>query len=250
MSNFRILLISIAFVLFSCEDKNEVSFENKVITGKGCTNCPQINIELLQAVGQDSLAIKINTILNDEVIALLNFNDEPSVASVEEAVTAFENSYTQLKSQFGAEIVPWEAEINAQIALQTDSLVTLKLDAYSFTGGAHGYSSVSFLNFNKALAAPMMNDELFLDVEQFTTFAEAAFRAQEKIPTAKNINATGFMFEEDTFHLPLTIGYGADGLVLWYNQYEIASYADGPVTLVLPYKEVNPYLVLPVNIKN
>lgn len=236
--------------MFSCEDKNELTFENKVITGAGCADCPQINLELLHVVGQDSLASKINTVLNDEVIALLNFNDEPNVSGVAEAVNAFENSYAQLKAQFGTEIVPWEAEIDTDVALQTDTILTLQLNAYSFTGGAHGYGTVSFLNFNKALAAPIMNDDLFLDVAKFIPVAEAAFRAQENIPTAKNINATGFMFEEDTFHLPYNIGYGPEGLVLWYNQYEIASYADGPITLVLPYEKVNPYLVVPVAVKH
>ena len=74
-------------------------------------------------------------------------------------------------------------------------------------------------------------------------FAEKKFRAKYKIPANKSINATGLMFENEKFNLPENIFYTDDGLLLYYNSYEAASYADGPKELLLPYKEVNDYLV-------
>jgi hypothetical protein len=65
---------------------------------------------------------------------------------------------------------------------------------------------------------------------------------QEKIPEGEPINSTGYMFERDTFYLPQNIGFTQDGVKLLYNEYEVASYADGPVELLLPYKEVKKYL--------
>ncbi|HBU78322.1 MAG TPA: hypothetical protein DEF18_09490, partial [Muricauda sp.] len=46
----------------------------------------------------------------------------------------------------------------------------------------------------------------------------------------------------DSFHLSNNVGYTKDGIQLIYNQYEVASYADGPIVLVLTYNEVNPFL--------
>ena len=42
------------------------------------------------------------------------------------------------------------------------------------------------------------------------------------------------MFEEDRFSLPENLGFTPGGLELLYNPYEVASYADGPISLVLP----------------
>ncbi|MEO0900922.1 MAG: RsiV family protein [Bacteroidota bacterium] len=64
----------------------------------------------------------------------------------------------------------------------------------------------------------------------------------EKIPQDENINITGFMFDGDVFHLSENIGYVPEGIQLIYNQYEVASYADGPIVLTIPYTEINKYL--------
>ena len=125
---------------------------------------------------------------------------------------------------------------------EDENLVTLKLNSYSFTGGAHGYGSTTYLNFDKKSGKELENAQLFDDFEGFIEFAETQFRKQEEIPQDQNINTTGFMFEGDNFHLSNNMGYTSEGLQLIYNQYEVASYADGPISLVLPYSEINPFL--------
>jgi hypothetical protein len=50
------------------------------------------------------------------------------------------------------------------------------------------------------------------------------------------------MFEKDSFYLPENIGFTKEGVKLLYNQYEVASYADGTIELTLPYNEVKKYL--------
>jgi hypothetical protein len=53
------------------------------------------------------------------------------------------------------------------------------------------------------------------------------------------------MFEENLFSLPENIGLTAEGIKLHYNQYEVASYADGPIELTLPFPEVKQFLKIP-----
>ena len=54
------------------------------------------------------------------------------------------------------------------------------------------------------------------------------------------------MFEGDSFYLPQNIGYTQNGLQLFYEQYEVASYADGPITLTVPYIEIEKFMQVPV----
>src|SRR5690606_5154581 len=147
----------------------------------------------------------------------------------------------ELRDRFDYEL-PWEASVKGRVVHEDERIVTLEVNSYSFTGGAHGYASTSYLNFDKKNGRELDNVELFSDLPGFQELVEARFREQEKIPAQGNINATGFMFEGDSFHLPLNIGYTENGLRLLYNQYEVASYADGPIELILPYEGANPFL--------
>ena len=53
------------------------------------------------------------------------------------------------------------------------------------------------------------------------------------------------MFETESFYLPDNIGYTENGLILFYEPYEIASFADGPIILTIPYTDANPFLNFP-----
>ncbi len=230
------------FVLLSCKNEDRLTFESLVFNTENCENCPEVSIAVPKAIEQSKLAKTINTALNEEIIDLLLFDDEIEVATIEQALTSFKNGYVELQKLYTNESTGWKAKINGTIVYEDTSILTIELDSYMFTGGAHGYTSKRFLNFDKKKGTELENWQLFKNRTDFQLFAETMFRAQEKIPQDKPINHTGFMFEKDSFYLPENIGFTKKGIKLLYNQYEVASYADGPIVLVLPYKEVKKYL--------
>ncbi len=229
------------WLAIGCQSETKLTFEPLELQGEECGECPNIEINVPNALDESPVAMAINRALKEEVISILSFSEGQDIDNVDKAIASFSNSYKELKSKFPDE-VGWEAEINGEVVYEDANIVTVMVNSYSFTGGAHGYASTSFLNFDKRRGAELENRELFDDMEGFETFAEAKFRIQEEIPEGENINATGFMFEGDTFHLSQNIGYTKEGIQLIYNQYEVASYADGPIVLTLPYEEVNVYL--------
>ncbi|MEM8847720.1 MAG: DUF3298 and DUF4163 domain-containing protein [Bacteroidota bacterium] len=227
--------------LLGCENEAKLTFGTFEFSNPSCETCSQIEIKLPEALDDSSISKAINNALHEEVIALLSFDEEMEIESVKDAVESFTANFKELKEKFKDE-VPWEAEINGDIVYEDADMLTLVVNAYIFTGGAHGYSSTSFLNFDKIKGTELENWELFEDEEGFAHFAESKFRIQEKIPQDGNINSTGFMFDGDVFHLAENMGYTPDGLQMVYNQYEVASYADGPIVLTIPYSEINKYL--------
>lgn len=237
------VLAPILFLWFvmGCQSESKLTFEPLLLNGETCATCPTIEINVPNAIDGSSVATAINRSLGEEIISLLSFSEGEDIDTVDKAIASFTNSYKELKSKFPEE-VGWEAKINGDVIYEDPNIVTVAVNSYSFTGGAHGYSSTSFLNFDKERGVELDTPDLFEDMEGFEKFAEAQFRAQEKVPKDKNINATGFMFEGDAFHLPYNVGYTPDGIQLIYNQYEVASYADGPIVLTLPYNEINVYL--------
>ncbi|UII81821.1 DUF3298 and DUF4163 domain-containing protein [Flagellimonas sp. CMM7] len=235
-------LLLVLLLTIGCENEGKLTFEPLQLTGGTCNECPKIEINIPRALDETAVARAINNALEEELIALLSFDEELEIDKVDDAIASFNNSFKELKTKFPDETVGWEAEVNSEVVYEDANILTLIFNAYTFTGGAHGYGSTTFLNFNKRKGVELENWELFEDMEGFQKFAETKFRIQEDIPQNENINITGFMFERDIFHLAENIGYTKDGIQLTYNQYEVASYADGPILLTLPFKEVNKYL--------
>lgn len=229
-------------MLISCTDNGKLTFEAVNFNAGTCVDCPQVSVSIPMALTEDKIAMTINTTLKEEVISLLTFDDDLKATDIEGAIGSFKNGFLELKKLYPNETIGWEANIEGTIAYENTRMLTIQLGSYIFTGGAHGYSATRFLNFDKKKGVEFEDWELFLDQKDFKRFAETKFRIQESIPQDAPINSTGFMFERNEFYLPENIGFTEKGLQLLYNQYEVASYADGPIVLTLPYVEVRSYL--------
>lgn len=229
-------------LLLGCQSEANLTFEPYAFENETCDDCPEVSIEIPKALGRAKISKTINTALEEELISLLSYDDTLEVTSIDDAVISFKNGYLELQQQYDDEPTDWEAKIKGTISYEDVNFITIVLDAYLFTGGAHGYTSKRFLNFDKKKGIELENAELFKDAEDFRTFAEEMFRKKENIPKDKSINHTGFMFEQDSFYLPENIGFTKDGLKLLYNPYEVASYSDGAIEMVLPHSEIKKYL--------
>ncbi len=236
------LSLLLILVLFSCKDSDQLTFEPISFDEGSCTSCPEITINIPKALENSQLDKNINISLKEEIIALLTFDDEITASSIEEAITSFKNGQKEIRTIYPEEATAWEAKIEGRVVYEDIHMLTIELKSYLFTGGAHGYGTTRFLNFDKKKAVELENWELFSDPLDFEHFAEMKFRIQERIPQDKPINSTGFMFEKEEFYLPENIGFTKKGIELRYNEYEVASYTDGPIILTLPYKEIEKYL--------
>ncbi|MDB4291946.1 DUF3298 and DUF4163 domain-containing protein [Maribacter sp.] len=236
-------------LLISCSNSDKLTFktlnineQDSLSDGKECLDCPKVTIAIPKALENAKIAKTINTALEEEIISLLLFDDELTVNNMSDAIVSFNKGYQEMKTLFEDESPGWEAKINGEVIYEDASLLTVELSSYIFTGGAHGYTSKRFLNFDKNKGTELENWELFNSTAKFEAFAETKFREQEAIPENASINHTGLMFEKDSFYLPENIGFTKDGLKLLYNPYEVASFADGPIELVLSHTDINKYL--------
>jgi len=232
----------LVLLLFGCETDSKLTFEPIVYENTTCENCAAINISVPKASGKLRVVETINNAINETLIYNLKYEDSLDVDSVETAMESFSQDFKNFKLEFKDETITWEAEITGVVSYQNNDLATILLNTYIFTGGAHGYEANLFLNFDLAKSIELENYQLFKDIKEFEQLAENRFRAQNKIPKKGPINQTGFMFSDDTFHLPENIGFTEEGIQLIYNQYEVASYADGTIEVLILYEEAQPFL--------
>ncbi|TRW22718.1 DUF3298 and DUF4163 domain-containing protein [Flavobacterium zepuense] len=225
-----------------------LSFENKEYEQK--TTLPgkdpktYVSISVPDAVGGSSVvADTINNKIFHVVRSIVYFGEKPTDAkSYKELMASFIGSYDELAKKYPDDPMSWEAKIKATVDYKTDSIINIKLHNYMFTGGAHGYEGDRSLLFNARTGRSLVYSDIFKDEKAFTAFAEKKFRAKYKIPAGKPINATGLMFEGEKFALPQNIFFKENGILLYYNAYEVAAYAEQQKEVMIPYSEADAFL--------
>ncbi|WP_378180707.1 DUF3298 domain-containing protein [Aquimarina sp. SS2-1] len=208
------------------------------------TDCVITEIFLLESVSEDKISKDINQLIEKTAISILNIEEDNSITTVEKAVQNFNNSYQEIKKEFPEEIMPYEVSIHCDISFQNANILSVIIDSYLFAGGAHGSGNSTYLNIDPKTGKSIENQKMIKDINQFSTFVEKKFRKTHSIPENASINSTGFFFENDIFSLPINIGLTDTHIILLYNQYEISSYAEGPIELKLDKQEVKDYFAL------
>ncbi len=242
------IIILIALISFSCKnDSSQLlssqSFSEEYHGDCKGSDCVQVTIDYIKINGENEIVNKINFTIGSAIIYFLNSNIEKNIraSTISEASEKFIKNYENDKKEF-PEISPYFAEISVTESTIKENIISLRVQQYSFTGGAHGNGSTKFLNFNPTSGTLIPNTSLMKNKKEFTEFVEVLFRKENNISPSDSINSTGFWFENDTFSLPDSIGFTETSLLIIYNQYEIASYADGPIELEIPLEIAKQYL--------
>jgi len=254
-------LLSILLVFVSCRDDQSapsvkqvkgdteaLSFYDESLLPKdfeACENadCPKIRVNYLKFREDREAAKAMNSHNEKKLVNIFNNTEEASDAKdVVSAVNEFIQDFQNFKNDFPESEAGYEVEISQSVLSQTKKILVLKTDFYLFTGGAHGYGATRYSNFDIRSGQLLGKDELFLDLEAFRDFAEIEFREKYKIPKGENINSQGFFFENDKFALPENIAVTKNRVILVYNSYEAASYAEGELKLSLSRNKVSQWL--------
>ena len=235
----KIALIIVMIPLFwSCDDEVQITFEDTLIE---TTEKAKISIDIPKAVGTAEVAAKINDVIEKHVANQTNMaNDSMRDISLNDAIQKFNYEYITFKNDFPESPQQWEALIDGEVIFQTPEIISITINAYVDTGGAHGNTIVRFLNFDAQTGEQLTKTDLIEDMKGFIKVVEKAFKVETK-PEDENETMEDFFFGEE-FQLPETIGYTDEGVVILYNTYEIASYAQGITEFTIPFADVEQYL--------
>jgi hypothetical protein len=253
MNNKKYLFL-IAVVVFtsSCQKALEtvsITTSSEILTECKNVSCPAIDVEYLFVSGNNTTSELINTEIQNFIIQSLYIGEdkhEGTAASIERAMKDFILLYRTHSAEFPDLSAEYFAEVTVLQTFNTKELLAIRCQNYLYAGGAHGYGSVTYKNFDPQTGAFLYYEDLFNDVSAFEALAEKLFRKENKIPKGDNVNTTGFWFENNTFYLPKTFGISKEFITLQYNQYEIDSYAEGSITIEIPITEVKELLKISV----
>lgn len=249
MNNKIITIFLVGLLTVSCNQEKDIKINAESLTENDLpicknTHCPEITINYLQVYGNDEAAQKVNNKIKEFIISSLGSIGEvkSSAKSIEEAASNFVAAYNTDKAEFPDMAGDYFAEISVNELYNTPTHICFEMRQYLYTGGAHGYGTTSFLNIDPQTGNELTQEQLFKNKKDFVAFAEKKFRLQQNISQDQSINEQGYWFENDSFYLPSSVGFTQDSIIFVYNQYDIASYAEGPIELKIAMNEAAPFL--------
>ncbi len=127
----------------------------------------------------------------------------------------------------------WEKDI---LIKRADSLALSFVEVcWTYTGGAHGMTIHTGMNFDAVTGARLELKDVFLDANQLTGVILEKLQEENHPGTfsdsLESIVADGVLHEKVSWVL------GPRGVTFIYNPYEIAAYASGTITVTIPFDE-------------
>lgn len=182
--------------------------------------------------------------LNDAVQRFIQKlpTDTGQAESVSAVVEDFGLQYSDLVADFPEYPSGWTLERTVTVPTDTLDVIGLKFEEFSYTGGAHPMYTVEFANFDAADGRQLaLADVVDPDaMENLQVISERQLRRQRNLPDSVSLAEAGFWFGDSTFQLTENFLVDRTGLLLYYNPYEIAPYAMGPISITIPYRELAP----------
>ena len=234
----KILLATLILsIVFSCKEEINISFTELNFE---YNDNAIVEINIPNAEGNSALGISINKTIETHIANVLNFSEDDSESILlKDALDKFDTEYKAFKNDFEENALVWEATFDGEVTYQSSEVISIAITSYLNTGGAHGSLNVTFLNFNPSNGDLIAIDDLISNKSAFKNLAQRHFKAA--ILTSNNIIFEDYFFGE-VFHLPENIGFNDDGVTLFYNVYEIASYAIGITEFTIYYEEAAVHL--------
>ena len=230
---FKFLICSV-FVFTACVSEDKIVFQETEITTEDNSI---VNINIPKAIGDPQIADNINALISSSISKSLNFEnpDHISDKTVEEEISIFNTEFKAFKNDFPDSAQVCEAQIDGDVMYQSPEIISLALTSYMNTGGAHGILTIDILNFDAQTGKQLSNADLFNNFDEVTKIAKPYYDT-----FLKENDITPF--EPDKFNLPENIGFEKEGVLFFYNVYEVTSYASGTIDFTIPYTEISPYL--------
>jgi hypothetical protein len=197
--------------------------------------CARISVSYDEIQGNN----RFNTVVRERVIGELqdfvkNGESYKDMTSISEAFIA---DYRGYKTEFPESQTPWYIEVEGKINFSTKELISYSLELESYSGGAHTSTEQIFFSVNPK-GREIDIKSMITNQAKLMEIAENAFREAKGLGKDQDLSEAGFNFDNNEFQLPENIGFKKEGVILYYNDYEIGAYADGPTEILIPYSEV------------
>lgn len=255
------MLISMIIFLVTCQEnrddhaitRTELKFEtfSQTWLAPNCeldtTLCARVEVDY-PMIADDPTGM--GKVINDSILyfvksSINSFQIEASATDVpiSNLVNDFFTEYEVFLQDFPDFEMPWSVEIKGNVLYNSPKIISIELEQFSFTGGAHPNYGITLLTFDLERGKPLYLEDVINDKEQLKGIAKEKFRVARELEQGESLENAGFYFG-DSFTLPSNFALTKDGLYLFYNPYEVGAYVLGSTSFTIPYKEIEDILTI------
>ncbi len=197
--------------------------------------------------GTDPASQAINDSLQSLIVGNVSgWLDNATVAAhpavrhnLSEAARLFANDYQTMLADNRFMHSCWELETQCDTVFASPEVLTARLSTNAYTGGAHPNAYTGYISFDRKTGHALRLTEMVSDTAALLQQVEQAFRQKQGLGPQQDLEAEGYFLRDGRFFLPDNIAFGRTGLICYYNPYEIAAYAEGPIEIVIPYSQLS-----------
>lgn len=247
--NFALVIVCFSFVIFGCslDFKQEPgikykkvsfskAFDSTTVKSENYVHVKVDYIEFTEAKNSfvlDSLNRKVKNYISTPVF-------EIQTKTLDELSRALIADYKKLKKDFPESPAVYELERKVEVINENTKFVCIRFSEYSNMGGAHPNSVMHFSNINLQNGKEIKLAELFVSDYQVTLnqIAEKRFRAERGLKPTDNLEEAGFWFKDNKFAVNDNFAITKEGLIFYFNDYEVAPHAVGPTEFKISFSEI------------
>ena len=192
-------------------------------------------VEMVRGPNRD----KINSIIRNELIQNTYTVGNDEYKTLQDILDNFINDFREFSVEYSDYPQNWFYEISASDKYYTQKILCLEFSQGGYTGGAHGHSYVKYINVGFENANQLKLDVLLVKgfESRLNKLIDKKFREVKGLNPGDDLEKEGGLFENKiTFNDNFAIT--KNGLLFFYNNYEIAPYAAGPTELLITYDEL------------
>ncbi|MBW7872238.1 MAG: DUF3298 domain-containing protein [Ignavibacteria bacterium] len=184
--------------------------------------------------GTDSkIADKLNTMVTE-----ITTDEESPVMNNFDSLVA---SYKEFLNDIGDDDWGGGFYVNKQLeySTPTEGIGNFTYSVATYLGGAHGGFIIGYSNFSFPDLKPIHLDDVLVAgySEKLTKLGEKIFRDLKGLTADFSLEGS-YWFKDDKFHLNDNYIFTKTGISFLYNEYEIASYAEGITEFEIPYSAI------------
>ena len=192
-------------------------------------------VEMVSGPNKD----KINSLIQNELIQNTYTVGNNKYKTLQDILDNFIDDYKMFNAEYSDYPQNWFYEINADVENFTSKILCLEFSQGGYTGGAHGHSYVQYINIDLKNANQLKLDDLLVKgyEAKLNELIDKKFREVKDLQPTDDLEKEGGLFENKiTFNDNFAVT--KNGLLFFYNNYEIAPYSAGPTELLITYDEL------------
>jgi len=136
----------------------------------------------------------------------------------------------------------WQSLKFLHVLMNGSHILSFYIDHYAYTGGAHGLQTRQFTVVNLWTGKEVGLSDIFKVNSELQLSRIISDKIHEKnhLPTLQSLKDVGFF--SDTVRPSYNFYLTREGIGFYYNQYDIASYANGSFDVFVPFAELKDLL--------